>query len=150
MQRGNNSKSKVIVVCFIVLVVIILGFFIVREYLKNPICVSRTVSGENEQTVQLNVEVNMFKKPNSFIIEERLGNETTFVSSEPKELFYENGKISWSFWRGGLKVANTKINYQVNNPNNQDIIGRLVLAVNKDKPDEGYQDVIIGPGRVCI
>lgn len=148
MQRGTNSKRVVILI--VVLLVIILGFFIVREYLKNPVCVSRIISGDNEQAVQLNVEVNMFKKPNSFIIEERLGNETTFISSEPKELFYKNGKVSWSFWRGGLKVENTKIIYHVNNPNNQDIIGRLVLAVNKDNPDEGYQDVIIGPGRVCI
>lgn len=149
MQRGNNS-SKVVVICFIVLIVLILGFFLIREYSKQPICVSRTISGEVDKNVQLDVEVNMFKKPNSFIIEERLANGTVFVSSEPKELFFDNGKVSWSFWRGGLKVKDTKINYHITDDNNHEIIGRLVLAVNKDNPNEGYQDVIIGNGRVCI
>ncbi len=54
------------------------------------------------------------------------------------------------FWDGGLKVRSTKIIYNIKDESNQEIIGRLVLAVNKDNPDEGYQEAIIGQGEVCI
>lgn len=149
MQRGYNSSKKKVIVCFVIVLALILGYFLVDEVTKKPVCVSRTVSGDSEKIVTLNVEVSMFNKPNSFIIEERVSEGAILVSSQPKELFYENGRISWMFWDGGLKLKDTKIIYKLSN-SVDDVQGRLVVAVDKNDPSKGYTDLIIANGRVCI
>jgi len=149
MQRGHSGRKKV-VIFLVILLALVLGYFIVQEAQKKSICVSRIVSGDSEKTVQLNVEVSLFKGPKSFIIEERIPNGATFISGQPKELFNENGRVSWMFWNGGLKPGNVKIIYSLSGSSNQDVAGRLVLAFDKNNPDKGYNEVIIGSGRICI
>lgn len=150
MQRSYTRNRKMIIVFFVVVLALVLGFFLVNEVMKKSICVSRTVSGESERTVELDIDVAAFKRPNSFIIEERLPDGTVLVSSQPKELFNENGRISWMFWDGGLDVKSTKIVYVLSNAGDDKVSGRLVVAIDKNDLSKGYNDLSIGAGRVCI
>lgn len=149
MQRGHSSKKKV-VIFLVILLALVLGYFLVHEAMKKSICVSRAVSGDSDRTVKLDVEVSLFKGPKSFIIEERIPPGAILMYSQPKELFNQDGRLSWMFWNGGLKPKNTQISYVLSNFTGENVYGRLFLAVDKNNPDKGYSDLIIGSGRICI
>ncbi len=149
MQRGHSSNNKLIIF-LVVILALVLGYFLISESIKKPICVSRTISGDLEKNVQLDIEVSWFKGPKSFIIEEKLSLGATLVESNPKELFNQDGRISWMFWNGGLKAKSRTINYVISNVTGDNVYGRLFVAVDKNDPSKGYSETVIGLGRACI
>lgn len=149
MQRGYISRKKLLIFV-LVLLTLVLGYFIVNEVIKKPICVSRTVTGDLEKNVQLDIEVSKFKGPKSFIIEEKMPSGAVLVDSNPKELFNQDGRISWLFWNGGLKAESRTISYVLSNITGENVYGRLFVALDKKDPSKGYSETVIALGRVCI
>jgi len=152
--RGSSAKSRFFTVFIIVIALVIIlavTYLVAPKYVKNSVCISREISGDDDKTVILNVDVSFFKRPNSFVVEERFPQGWKFVSSDPQTLFFpDDGKVSWMFWSGGLPVKDTKIVYHVTNSSEGSPQGSLVIAKETGNPDAGYNEVQIGPGQVCI
>jgi len=150
-ERGKSVFGSVLVIVILLVVLVGIVMFLAPKFVKNTVCVSRTVVGDSEKTVTLDVDVSFFKRPNSFIVEEKIPSTWIFSESNPKELFNsESGKLSWMFWKGGLPVRDTKIVYTVNNADAGEVTGKLISGAEIGNPSAGYNEIAIGAGKSCL
>ncbi len=153
MKKGNGKSRFFVTLIVIILVLVVLAialFVVAPKLVKNSVCVSRSISGESEREIILDVDFSLFKKPSSLIVEERIPSQWNFVDTDPKALFAEENKASWMFWSGGEKVRDVKIIYHVENAVSGEPVGKLITAKEKGNPETGYNEVEIGPGEVCL
>lgn len=155
MEKGVKKNRVVRVVVWTVLVLIVLAgiyYFLLPKIIKNSVCVTRSVIGNDEKTITLDVETSFFKRPSSFIIEERFPAGWELVSSQPKGLFASaSNKMAWLFWDGGDKPNSVQIIYTVKNASSGEGVGKIFTAKEKGDPSAGYNEAVIaGTEKACV
>ena len=161
MERGKlshhrhekRSKLKIVLFFLIIVVILAVGGFVGWDYSKDSICVTRSISGTSDKVVSLSIDTRFFNKPKSFMIEEKMPENAVFVSSEPKVLVDGVNGLSWVFWAGGgegLKVEDSNVEYKYNNVSSGEPVGKIIVAINKKNPEEGYREEVLKVGSTCI
>src|SRR3989344_5162402 len=142
-KRMKKNRTIRLVVGIIVVLVLLAGvyYFLLPKVIKNSVCVTRSIIGIDEKTITLDVKTSFFKKPSSFLVEEKFPDVWELVSSQPKGIFASTaGKISWLFWDGGDKPVSGQVIYTIKNASSGELVGKVFTAKEKGNPSAGYND----------